>query len=328
MTKAFSVFPYRYLPQELLMEAVDTKLECVSIGQSVEGRSIYCLRLGTGSKKILGWSQMHGNESTTTRGLFDFIERIKGDKQLLSQCSFAFILQLNPDGAFRYTRENANGVDLNRDALAVSQPETKAFMDFFEVYAPDLCLNLHDQRTLFTVGTTKKEAALSFLAPSADTARTWTKARLEAVRVISYVYQQFNRSVQSRIGRFDDSFNAQCFGDYLTQKGVPTILVEAGQWGSDYDRVITRRLVYETLHHIIVGFSASPSETEALETYLTIPENTKYGYDLGYFDTLKQQWFGMRYSEHLGDNGVVFKDQAFEKLDPMANDFFFFRGLK
>ncbi len=326
MTKAFSCFPYRYLPQDILMEALDNELECVSIGQSVEGRSIYCLRLGTGSKKILGWSQMHGNETTTTRGLFDFIERIKGDQQLLRQCSFAFILQLNPDGAFRYTRENANNVDLNRDALDVSQPETKAFMDFFEAYDPDLCLNLHDQRTRFTVGTTKKEAALSFLAPSADTTRTYTKARLEAIRVISYLYLQFNRSIQTRIGRFDDSFNSQCFGDYLTQKGVPTILVEAGQWGSDYDRVISRRLVYETLQHIVEGFCKPPLETDALETYLSIPENTQYGYDLGYFDPTTQHWLGMRYSEHLRDEGVVFREEPFEKLDPTAIDFYYFRG--
>lgn len=328
MTKAFSVFPYRYLPQDLLMKALDNEIECISIGQSVEGRSIYCLRLGTGSKKILGWSQMHGNESTTTRGLFDFIERIKGNHQLLSQCNLAFILQLNPDGAFRYTRENANGVDLNRDALDVSQPETKAFMEFFEDYAPDLCLNLHDQSTLFTIGTTKKEAALSFLAPSADIGKTWTKARLEAVRVISHVYLKFNHSVKSRIGRFDDSFNVQCFGDYLTQKGVPTILLEAGQWGSDYDRVITRRLVYETLHHIVEGFCTSPLETDALETYLSIPENTQFGYDLGCFDRLKQQWFGMRFSESLQKERVVFVEEKFEKLDPTANDFFYFRGLK
>jgi len=328
MTKAFSVFPHRYLSQDMLMEVIDHELECVSIGQSVEGRSIYCLRLGTGAKKILAWAQMHGNETTTTRGLFDFIERIKGDQQLLSQCNFAFILQLNPDGAFRYTRVNANGVDLNRDALDVSQPETKAFMNFFEAFAPDLCLNLHDQRTRFTVGTTKKEAALSFLAPSADTDRTWTKARLEAVRIVSHVYRQFNRSVQQRIGRFNDSFNPQCFGDYLTQKGVPTILVEAGQWGSDYDRVITRRLVYEALHHLVDGFCIAPIETDALETYLNIPENTQYGYDVGYFDPLKQLWLGMRYSEQLQNERVVFEEEGYEELDPAADDFFFFRELK
>jgi hypothetical protein len=59
---------------------------------------------------------------------------------------------------------------------------------------------------------------------------------------------------------------------------------------------------------------------------LSIPENTQYGYDLGYFDPTTQYWLGMRYSEHLQDEAVVFREESFEKLDPTANDFFYFRG--
>ena len=43
------------------------------IGQSVNRKPIYKLQFGTGKIKILMWSQMHGNESTTTKALFDFI---------------------------------------------------------------------------------------------------------------------------------------------------------------------------------------------------------------------------------------------------------------
>jgi hypothetical protein len=39
------------------------------IGNSVLGKPIYKYIIGTGNIKIYLWSQMHGNESTTTKGL-------------------------------------------------------------------------------------------------------------------------------------------------------------------------------------------------------------------------------------------------------------------
>src|SRR5690606_41057661 len=43
-------------------------------GQSEELRNIYSIRIGTGSYKVLLWSQMHGNETTTTKALIDFLQ--------------------------------------------------------------------------------------------------------------------------------------------------------------------------------------------------------------------------------------------------------------
>lgn len=43
------------------------------IGESVEERKIYQIKIGSGPIKILAWSQMHGNESTTTKAIFDLI---------------------------------------------------------------------------------------------------------------------------------------------------------------------------------------------------------------------------------------------------------------
>ena len=42
------------------------------LGYSVLKQPIYAHRFGCGAIKVLLWSQMHGNESTTTRALFDF----------------------------------------------------------------------------------------------------------------------------------------------------------------------------------------------------------------------------------------------------------------
>ena len=107
-----------------------------------------------GPKKVLIWSQMHGNESTTTRALldlFDHLHSISGAK-LLKGLTLLIIPQLNPDGSSAYTRLNTNNVDLNRDALDLSQPESIALNEVFKSFSPDFCFNLHGQRSIFAAG--------------------------------------------------------------------------------------------------------------------------------------------------------------------------------
>ena len=87
------------------------------LGYSVEERPIYSLKFGEGPIKILLWSQMHGNESTSTKALFDCFNLFETDhelgKRILEQCTLMMVPILNPDGAERYTRVNANEIDLN-----------------------------------------------------------------------------------------------------------------------------------------------------------------------------------------------------------------------
>ena len=83
--------------------------------------------------------------------------------------------------------QNANGIDLNRDAQNQTQSEIKALMQLVENFQPQYNLNLHDQRTRFTVGDTDKEAAISFLSASADESRSITSTRLVAMQLINHM---------------------------------------------------------------------------------------------------------------------------------------------
>ncbi|MEZ4874949.1 MAG: M14 family zinc carboxypeptidase [Flavobacteriaceae bacterium] len=48
------------------------KIDWVEVsGSSEKGKKIPLIKIGNGPKKVLAWSQMHGNESTTTKALFD-----------------------------------------------------------------------------------------------------------------------------------------------------------------------------------------------------------------------------------------------------------------
>ena len=140
------------------------------IGRSVLDQKIYSITIGNGPKKILMWSQMHGNESTTTKAIFDLLNSFKNNyfDDILKCCTIKIIPMLNPDGAKAYTRLNANNVDLNRDAQDLSQPESKVLLDCYNAFKPDFCFNLHGQRTIFSAGKTNNLATLSFLSPAVN----------------------------------------------------------------------------------------------------------------------------------------------------------------
>ena len=55
-----------------LLNKFNTNNQVAIIGNSVLKNPIYRYQIGNGKTKMLFWSQMHVNESTTTKALFDF----------------------------------------------------------------------------------------------------------------------------------------------------------------------------------------------------------------------------------------------------------------
>jgi hypothetical protein len=284
-----------------------------TLGYSVERKPIYGLRIGEGPKKILLWSQMHGNESTTTKALCDCFNLFLKDNNVATtisnNCTLMVIPILNPDGARRYTRLNANGIDLNRDAQNLSQPESKVLRSTFDAFKPDYCFNLHGQRTIFGAGTEGHVATLSFLAPASDVKRSITPERQVAMALISDVNNQMQTEIPRCIGRYDDEFNLNCVGDTFQGLGVPTVLYEAGHFTNDYEREEVRRLLFlsicQGLFSIAKGFSKA-----SYKGYQEIPENVKNFRDIvirNAKSTIKDETLSdivIQYREDL-KNGVI-----------------------
>ena len=111
-------------------------------------------------------------------------------------------------------------VDLNRDAIHLSQPESKVLCALFEGVNPDYALNLHGQRTIYGAGSIGEAATLSFLAPSADLERSVTPARAKAMTAIAAIHHALKEELPKGIGRYDDQFNPNCVGDSFTQAGT------------------------------------------------------------------------------------------------------------
>jgi Zinc carboxypeptidase len=310
----------RYLTLESiepLLLKLNTDNQLKIIGKSVLEKPIYQYQIGRGETKIFLWSQMHGNESTTTKALFDFLNVINSDSefanQLLNAFTFCCIPILNPDGAKLYTRENANNIDLNRDSQNLTQPESNVLRNAFEAFKPHYCYNLHDQRTIFGVGDSGKPATLSFLAPAYNEAREINDSRLKAINLIAGINEVLQYYIPGQIGRFDDSFNINCIGDTFQYLGVPTILFEAGHFQNDYQREETRKYVFMAL---ISGFTLlceNDIVSNGINKYLNISQNKAIFYDLMYknvkinYDGIEIITnFASQYKEELVDDQICF----------------------
>ena len=296
---------------EPLLEKLSTDI----IGTSVQGKPIYKYTIGSGKIRIFMWSQMHGNESTTTKALFDFLNVLNSDNELgvklLSHFTFCILPMVNPDGAELYTRENANKVDLNRDSVTLSQPESQLLRKTFDEFKPDLCYNLHDQRTIFGAGTNGNVATVSFLAPSFNEIRDINEVRIKAMNVIVAMNNELQKYIPNQVGRFDDGFNLNCIGDMFTFLNVPTILFEAGHYQDDYYREFTRKMIFIALISGLLDIYENDVVDNKIDVYLQIPQNNVVFYDFIY-KNVKINYdnkeiitnFAAQYKEELIDSKV------------------------
>tara|TARA_Y100000385_G_scaffold280409_1_gene331552 strand:+ start:19023 stop:20189 length:1167 start_codon:yes stop_codon:yes gene_type:complete len=262
---------------EPLIEALPHSFRTSVLGHSERALPIYGLKVGTGPKRILIWSQMHGNESTTTKALFDLFNFLCLDayKYILNTCTLFIIPILNPDGAAAYTRLNANKVDLNRDAIDKSQNESVILKTAFKTFDPHFCFNMHGQRSIFSAGKTSNSAVVSFLSPSENEARTLTKTRIKSMLIIEAINKVLQGYLPNQVGRYDDAFNPNCVGDQFQCLGVPTVLFEAGHYPKDYQREETRKYITLSLITGLDSIAHNEINGNDVSAYFEIPENNK-----------------------------------------------------
>jgi hypothetical protein len=288
-----------------LFEKYEAIFEVTQIGTSEKETPIYQLKIGAGEKKILIWSQMHGNESTGTKALFDlfncFLTTSENEvKTILEACTLVFIPMLNPDGAEAYTRVNGNNIDLNRDAVHRKAKESKLLRSVLENFNPHFCFNLHDQRTIFNVENTKNPATVSFLAPSEEETRALTKGRIATMNVIVAMNTMLQQIIPNGVGRYTDAFYPTATGDNFQKLGYNTILIESGHYPEDYVREVSRKYtfyaIFQGLYHI-----AKTTDFTTYKDYFTIPNNDSIFYDIVH-----------RFPNSKNDVAYQFKDQIID----------------
>lgn len=141
-----------YAPQVLTAPTITTR----RIGTSVQGRPIECIQFGHSGRSVLILSSIHGNEPASTVLAEALNEYLPGNRYLFANRRIIVIPAANPDGLAAGTRENINGVDLNRNFPAdnrknnrrfglqpLTEPESRALYEFIETEKPIRILSIH-----------------------------------------------------------------------------------------------------------------------------------------------------------------------------------------
>ncbi len=257
-------------------------------GKSIEGRNIFRVHYGDGPVKVLLWSQMHGDEPTATMALmdlFNFLGR-SGDgydelrSRLRRELTLVFVPMLNPDGAERFERRNALGIDLNRDALRLQCPESRILKGLRDELPAEWGFNLHDQNRYYAAGYAPKTAAISFLAPAFNYEKDVNEVRGNAMRLISGMNAFLQEFIPGNIARYDDEFEPRAFGDNIQRWGTSTILIEAGALPNDPEKQKLRRLHFATLLFALDAIAQKHYAGFDMAGYDGIPFNKTTFHDL------------------------------------------------
>ncbi len=295
-----------------LLKNLDSFFEIKTIGKSFEDREIIRIKIGTGKVKILLWSQMHGNESVATSAILDILNFFKKGRSPLSPpkgekkspvnppkgesknqislpkgeidvspfgglrgLSLYFIPMLNPDGAEVFKRRNAQDIDLNRDALKQSAPESKILLEQIAELKPDFGFNLHDQEIYYGVENTPNNTNIAFLAPAYNYEKSIDEKRKRSMQVIVAMNNMLQKIIPNSVAKYSDAFMPNAFGDNIQKLGTSTILIESGYSKNDNERQFIRKLNFISIITAIYSISNQNYTKENIENYFKIPANKK-----------------------------------------------------
>ncbi len=263
-------------------------LRVTPVGASTHGRPLRAVTFGTGPTTVFLWSQMHGDESTATMALADlfaWMARAESARdavrdRIAAQLTVVMLPMLNPDGAELFQRENAVGVDINRDVRRLSTAEARVLKAVRDSIKPAFGFNLHDQnaRTLGRPG--NQRVGIALLAPAAEVTNSFGPVRADARLVAARVRSVLEREIPGRIARYDDTFNARAFGDLMQSWGTRVVLIESGALSGDPDKQHLRRVNVIAILSALDAIATGDFRNESADTYTSMPVNSGSAVDV------------------------------------------------
>ncbi len=256
------------------------RLRLEEAGRSFEGRPIHLLTLGRGPRKVLLWSQMHGDEPSATPALLDVADFLlsrgeDGDvESILDGVTLLMVPMLNPDGAELYARRNAQSIDVNRDALNLATPEGRLLKRLRDEHEPFLGFNLHDQNRRTAAGDTGRLATIAVLAVAGDPQGTVTPGRRRAKRACTAIVETLAPFNPGGTARYDEDWSPRAFGDNLTAWGTPVVLIESGGLPPGHGFAELSRLNFVALLTVLRELVRDDLAGYDPEVYDQLPRNT------------------------------------------------------
>lgn len=128
--------------------ATSDRWTATTIGTSVDGTPIRMLSIGTGPRQMLWTSLIHPNEPASREVMLTTIREWEDSEDAdlldyLTRATVSLVPTANPD-RFPDLRVNRNNVNINRDFLALSQPETLALQGAIHDLSPDVVVDWHE----------------------------------------------------------------------------------------------------------------------------------------------------------------------------------------
>ena len=253
------------------------------LGKTEEGRPIHEVKWGEGPIQVIAWSQMHGDEATATMALADIFRLLATTtdistdiKQKLHQkITLRIIPRLNADGAERWQRETALGIDMNRDATKQNSVEARLLSAWADEIKPAFAFNLHDQNRLYSVGNSPEQTHIAFLATTGDDAGTWTPSRFRAGQICQRMLHQIQPIIPGKIAKWTDEFESRAFGDTFSSRGYGLVLLESGGAGWDLEKHSLRKLNACLLLDAFCAIADGSYTAESITEYEALPTNER-----------------------------------------------------
>lgn len=141
------------------LDAASERVSVSRVGRTVQGRQLQLVAVGDPAPKtqaeiadgsaILYICTQHGDEPSGREACLQLARDLAADTsastaRFLQRTTVLFVPTVNPDGVAADTRENGDGVDINRDHLELATPEGRALARLFNDYRPDLVHDLHE----------------------------------------------------------------------------------------------------------------------------------------------------------------------------------------
>lgn len=206
----FSYFPpYSYSRHLGLVSRCSQYADTISLGQSLDGRDIECIKLGKGKTVCWFIHRQHPGETMAEYYAEGLLTRVLGldsngmvdddVKKLTDMYTFYIVPLMCPDGAVRgHLRTNACGANLNREwatkrfyeaPTLERSPEVYAVLKKMDETGVDIFLDIHGD----------EELPFNFISGAEKTPK-WGK-RMESLHgAFVAAYQRSNSDMQQRIG--------------------------------------------------------------------------------------------------------------------------------
>ncbi|MBA6151866.1 M14 family zinc carboxypeptidase [Gelidibacter maritimus] len=287
------------------------------VGKSIKGKNISLISIGTGDINVFLWSQMHGDEPTATQAIFDIFNFLNSDdfkaekKELLSKLTLHFMPMLNPDGAEVFSRRNALGIDINRDALMLQSPEGQTLKRIRDSLDADFGFNLHDQSTYYNAERTSKPATISYLAPAYNYEKDINDVRGNAMKVIVFMNRIIQKYAPGQVGLYNDDFEPRAFGDNIQKWGTSAILIESGGFKNDVEKQEIRKLNFVSILSACYTIANGDYKNIPIEDYEKIPQNDRKLFDLK-IERFTHNLLGKDYILDIGINHLEVEDENHE----------------